>query len=88
MQLGTAVAVIAITAVQLANVNSFSFQEIWNQKICLATADYKNLGICTYIYAVGGVSIVLTILIALLQVTCGHGRLSAVATDCRLWLLL
>lgn len=68
MQIGTAVAVIAITAVQLANVNSLNFHELWNQKICLASANYQDLSVCTYIYAVGAVSIVLTILIGLLQV--------------------
>lgn len=69
MQLGTAVAVIAITAVQLANVSSFTIQDIWNQKICLASANFKDLSVCTYIYAVGAVSIVLTIVIGLLQVS-------------------
>jgi uncharacterized membrane protein len=78
LQLGSAVAVIAITAVQLANVSSFSFQDLWNQKICLASANFKDLSVCTYIYAVGGVSIVLTILIGLLQMItcnlCGCGK--------------
>eukprot|EP00878_Enallax_costatus_P020428 GHUV01021599.1.p1 GENE.GHUV01021599.1~~GHUV01021599.1.p1 ORF type:complete len:219 (+),score=59.95 GHUV01021599.1:439-1095(+) len=85
LQIGTAVAVIAITAVQLANVKSLNFQELWNQKICLASANYKDLSVCTYIYAVGGVSIVLTIIIGLLQMItcnmCGCGKvLDAVFT--------
>lgn len=69
LQIGTAVAVIAITAINLGNVQSL--QDVWklNQKFCLASADPKNMSVCTYIYAVGAVSIVLTILIGLLQVS-------------------
>lgn len=65
-QIGTAVAVLAITAVQLAGVDSW--QGLLNQRMCKASADPTNLQVCTYIYAVGGVSIVMTILIGLLQV--------------------
>ncbi|KAF8057859.1 Slbp [Scenedesmus sp. PABB004] len=78
LQLGTAVAVIAITAVQLAGVDSFAWAEVINQKQCLASADPKNLSVCTYIYAVGGVSIAMTLIIGLLQLVtcnmCGCGK--------------
>lgn len=65
-QIGTAVAVVAITALQLANVDSWS--GVMNMKLCKASADPQNLTVCTYIYAVGGVSILLTIVIGLMQV--------------------
>jgi hypothetical protein len=70
LQIGTAVAVIAITAINLGNVQSLQDVLKLNQKFCLASADPKNMSVCTYIYAVGAVSIVLTILIGLLQVSC------------------
>ena len=66
LQIGTAVAVIAITALQLANVDSW--RGLMDMKLCKASADPENLTVCTYIYAVGGVSIVMTILIGLMQV--------------------
>jgi hypothetical protein len=69
LQIGTAVAVIAITAINLGNVQSWQDVLKLNQKFCLASADPKNMSVCTYIYAVGAVSIVLTILIGLLQVS-------------------
>eukprot|EP00879_Flechtneria_rotunda_P002133 GHRR01002315.1.p1 GENE.GHRR01002315.1~~GHRR01002315.1.p1 ORF type:complete len:224 (+),score=69.14 GHRR01002315.1:345-1016(+) len=69
LQIGTAVAVIAITAIQLANVQTF--QGFMDQNVCLASGDPSNISVCTYIYAVGGVSIALTIVIGLLQlITC------------------
>uniref|UniRef100_A0A383VUI7 MARVEL domain-containing protein n=1 Tax=Tetradesmus obliquus TaxID=3088 RepID=A0A383VUI7_TETOB len=94
LQIGTAVAVIAITAINLGNVQSL--QDVWklNQKFCLASADPKNMSVCTYIYAVGAVSIVLTILIGLLQLItcnmCGCGKvMDAVFTAlaCGWWLV-
>lgn len=68
MQIGTAVAVIAITAMQLGNVQTWQDVVQLNQKVCLLSDQPKNMATCTYIYAVGGVSIVLTIVIGLLQV--------------------
>lgn len=63
-------AVIAITAMQLANVTAL--RDLLNQKVCLASANPTNLGVCTYIYAVGGVSLVFTIAIGLLQLVRLH----------------
>jgi len=77
-QIGTAVAVIAITAVQLANVTSW--QGLLDQKLCMASADPRNLNVCTYIYAVGGVSIVMTIIIGLLQVSTQASNLYCAST--------
>eukprot|EP00882_Tetradesmus_deserticola_P010002 GHRQ01010568.1.p1 GENE.GHRQ01010568.1~~GHRQ01010568.1.p1 ORF type:complete len:228 (+),score=80.51 GHRQ01010568.1:1627-2310(+) len=94
LQIGTAVAVIAITAVNLGNVQSFQDVLKLNQKFCLASADPKNMSVCTYIYAVGAVSIVLTIIIGLLQLItcnmCGCGKImDAVFTvlACAWWLV-
>jgi hypothetical protein len=77
LQIGTAVAVIAITAVNLGNVQSLQDVLKLNQKFCLASADPKNMSVCTYIYAVGAVSIVLTILIGLLQVSSSSSTASS-----------
>lgn len=66
LQIGTAVAVVAITALQLANVDNW--KDLWNSKLCKASADPTNSSVCTYIYAVGAVSIALTIIIGLMQV--------------------
>lgn len=59
-------AVVAITALQLANVDNW--KDLWNSKLCKASADPTNSSVCTYIYAVGAVSIALTIIIGLMQV--------------------
>lgn len=73
LQIGTAVAVLAITALQLANVENW--KDLYQTKLCKASGDPTNTSVCTYIYAVGAVSIVLTIIIGLLQVGRGvHGR--------------
>jgi hypothetical protein len=66
LQIGTAVAVVAITALQLANVENW--KDLYQAKLCKASGDPTNTSVCTYIYAVGAVSIVLTIIIGLLQV--------------------
>jgi hypothetical protein len=66
LQIGTAVAVVTITALQLANVDTW--KDLWNSKLCKASADPTNSSVCTYIYAVGAVSIALTIIIGLMQV--------------------
>lgn len=46
--------------------------------MCKASADPTNTQVCTYIYAVGGVSIVMTLIIGLLQLItcnmCGCGK--------------
>lgn len=76
LQIATAVTVIAITAVQLAGVQAWD--QVLNQKQCLFSADPSNTAVCTYVYAVGGVSVVFTILIGLLQLVtcnlCGCGK--------------
>lgn len=76
LQIGTAVAVLAITALQLANVDTW--KDLWNSKLCKAGPDPTNSSVCTYLYAVGGVSIVLTIIIGLMQLItcnmCGCGK--------------
>ena len=65
-QLGTAIAVLAITAVRLGGVQDI--QGLTNQSVCLLSGDTANKNPCYYAYAVGAISIVLTILIGLLQV--------------------
>lgn len=70
---------VAITALQLANVDNW--RGIMNMKLCKASADPENLSVCTYIYAVGGVSIVLTIIIGLMQVG-GGGRVRGTSSSC------
>lgn len=57
---------LAITALQLANVEDW--KDLYQAKLCKASGDPTNTSVCTYIYAVGAVSIVLTIIIGLLQV--------------------
>lgn len=76
LQIGTAVAVVAITALQLANVENW--RDLYNTKLCKASADPTNSSVCTYIYAVGAVSVAMTIIIGLMQLItcnmCGCGK--------------
>jgi hypothetical protein len=68
--------VLAITALQLANVEDW--KDLYQAKLCKASGDPTNTSVCTYIYAVGAVSICLTIIIGLLQLVtcnmCGCGK--------------
>lgn len=69
-------AVVSITALQLGNVDSW--KGLMNQKLCKAGPDPQNTSVCTYLYAVGGVSILMTIVLGLLQLItcnmCGCGK--------------
>lgn len=68
MQLCAAATVIGITGVHMANVDLRSFDSIIHQKVCLLSPD-GNTAICMYAYALSAVSMVLTLIIGLLQVS-------------------
>jgi hypothetical protein len=74
LQVGTAITVISIVAVQLSNVSSiqeFAGSLDDSVKTCLLSSDPTNGSVCNYAYLVGGLSIVLTVVIGILQlVTC------------------
>jgi hypothetical protein len=69
--------VVAITALQLANVENW--RDLYNTKLCKASADPTNSSVCTYIYAVGAVSVAMTIIIGLMQVCAEWEGLSTLA---------
>jgi len=65
--LGTAITIIAITALRLAGVDLRQFQTLWQQKQC-GLSDTGNTAICLYAYALGVVSIIFSLAIGLMQV--------------------
>jgi hypothetical protein len=71
LQLGTAVAVLAITAIRLQEITSWGqVPSIWNssRQVCYMGPNVESATLCRYTYAVGAISIILTVSIGLLQV--------------------
>jgi preprotein translocase subunit SecG len=74
VQLGTAVAVLCITAIRLQEISSWGqVSSIWNssRQVCYMGPNVASATLCRYTYAVGAISILLTICIGLLQVGAG-----------------
>ncbi len=72
VQVGTAITVISIVAVQLSNVSTiqeFAGSLDDSVKTCLLSSDPTNGSVCNYAYLVGGLSIGLTVVIGILQVS-------------------